>query len=289
MALQYDNSANVTGQMAIRRQDLFCLSLYYSQYSTIRNRFFRWRKIPVARILAFHDVPPGQIQAFREKMKIVQDMANVVSLSQLFSWQISWERLNVAITFDDGFRGWVDNVCPILKDFSMGATFFVSSGLVGLRDEEEQKFLRGNLRNDRPASGKLIDEDGLRQIAGEGFAIGGHTLSHVNLRGINDISMVRSEIERDKENLETITGTEVRYFAYPFGISTNVDIDLAAVLRESGYLGAVTLSPGLITSSTDSYFWHRDLVSAAMSPSVFKARLLGNYDGVMYVRRILRL
>jgi hypothetical protein len=53
-----------------------------------------------------------------------------------------------------------------------------------------------------------------------------------------------------------------------------VNIDLMEVLQESGYRGAVTLVPGLITVATDSYYLHRDLVNASMPISVFKARLL---------------
>ena len=104
-----------------------------------------------------------------------------------------------------------------------------------------------------------------------------------------DINELRSEIQKDKKELERITGTRVEYFAYPFGFYRNATIDLVQVLQESGYRGAVTAVPGFNNAIMNRYLLRRDLVSASMPMSVFKARLLGNQDGVMFVRRILRL
>jgi peptidoglycan/xylan/chitin deacetylase (PgdA/CDA1 family) len=244
--------------------------------------------MPVARILGFHDVTHSQMQCLREKLEMLEKMANVVSLDDIVAGRISVRKLNIALTFDDGYRGWLDNVCPVLKGLGMSATFFVSSGLVGLRDEEERDFLRNNLRSTRPTTGTLSAKE-LKTLAEEGFAIGGHTRNHVNLAEIFDVNRLRCEIETDKKEIERITGTSVRFFAYPFGACNNSRIDLARILHESGYQGAVTLAPGLIIASTNSYFLHRDLVNASMPMSVFKARLLGNYDGVMSIRRVLQL
>lgn len=272
----------------MRRQDLLCLFLYYLGFSRIRNLFFRWRRIPIARILAFHDVPSSQVQALRNKLEIVKEVANIVSLDDILAGRMSWRKINVAITFDDGYRGWLDNVCPVLKEVGISATFFVSSGLIGLREEEERDFLQKNLMSNEQMTGSLTAEE-LRTLARKGFAIGGHTWNHVNLAEISNISKLRYEIQKDKKELERITGTIVKYFAYPFGFHRNASIDLVEVLQKSGYQGAVTLVPGFITPDTNSYFLHRDLARASMPMSVFKARLLGNYDAVMYVRRILRL
>lgn len=244
-------------------------------------------RIPIARIIAFHDVTCSEVRAFRNKLALLKSVANIVSLDDIVAGRTSWKKINVAITFDDGYRGWLDNVCPVLKEVGISATFFVSCGLVGLREEEERDFLRNNLRSHGRTTGSLKGNE-LRRLAEEGFTIGGHTCNHVNLAELFDINMVLSEIQKDKKELETITGTKVEYFAYPFGACSNAYIDLAQVLQESGYQGAVTLGPGLITARTNRYFLYRDLVSVSMPLSVFKARLLGNQDGVMYARRILR-
>lgn len=273
--------------LSIRRQDLICLSLYYLGFSRMRNFVLRLCRMPVARILAFHDVPDHLVANFRRKIEVLKKQANIVSLHDIFAGKMLWKKINVAITFDDGYRSWVDNVSPVLRDLGVTATFFVSSGFVGLREDREADFVASKLRSSERTTGGLRGEE-LRKLAEEGFAIGGHTSNHVNLSELRDIKEVRSEIQGDKKELERITGTKVEYFAYPFGFYRNAHIDLVQVLQESGYRGAVTLVPGLVNASTNSYYGHRDLVRASMPMSVFKARFLGNQDGVEFLRRILR-
>jgi len=274
------------GPGSIRRQDLLCLILYYLGFSRIRNLIFRLRRMPVARILAFHDVPYSDIRHFREKLEVIQEVGNVISLDDIVTGRMSWKKINVAITFDDGYRGWYDNVFPVLRDLGITATFFVSCGFIGVQDKEERNFIKNNLRSNQKTSGSLAISE-LRTLADNRFTIGGHTLSHVNLSELSNISKVCSEIQKDKMELERITKKKVEYFAYPFGFYQNTQIDIVKILQDSGYKGAVTLTPGLITANTNSYYLHRDLVSASMPMSVFKARLLGNHDGVMYARKIL--
>jgi peptidoglycan/xylan/chitin deacetylase (PgdA/CDA1 family) len=285
MNFKDSGQAHDIGKIALRRQDLLCLSLYYLGFSWIRNLFFRVRRIPVARILAFHDVSPDQVQSFRKKIETVKAIGNIVSLDDILAGRMSPKKINVAITFDDGYRGWIDNVFPILRELGVTATFFVSSGFVGLRGEGERGFLRTNLKSNKKTTGSLTGKE-LRKLSKGGFSIGGHTCNHVNMAALSDINELRCEIQIDKMELEKITGTKVEYFAYPFGFYQNLRIDLVRILRESGYRGALTLVPGLINADTNSYCLHRDLVSASMPMPVFKARLLGNQDGVMFLRRM---
>ena len=163
--------------MLLRRQDLLCLFLYYLGFSRIRDLVLRCRRIPVARILAFHDVPYDRVRSFRDKLEVVKGVANVVSLDDFFAGRMSWRKINVAITFDDGYRGWLEYVSPVLRDLGMTATFFVTSGFVGLWEEEERRFLQNNLKSSLQTTGSLGAEE-LRKLAEEGFAIGGHTSNH---------------------------------------------------------------------------------------------------------------
>jgi len=246
----------------------------------------RVRKKPITRILAYHDVAAEQVSNFRTQIEYLKQNTNIVSLNDFFAGRLSWEKLNIVITFDDGYQSWLDNVLPVLSDFGVTATFFASSGFVGLRGEGEADFQRKNLGSDQQTTGSLGAE-GLRKLAQAGCAIGGHTINHVNLSVIHDVNEVRNEIHMDKKELETITGTKVEYFAYPFGLYDNPHIDLALILQEAGYRGAVTLVPASITARWSGFYLNRYLVNAAMPISVFKARILGNYDGVQFIRKLL--
>jgi peptidoglycan/xylan/chitin deacetylase (PgdA/CDA1 family) len=276
------------GLRSIRRQDVACLLLHLMGFSRIRNFVFYLRKIPLMRILVFHDVRAEEATNFRSQVACLMKKANVISLDDFFDGRLSSKRINVAITFDDGYQGWIENVVPVLVEFRLSATFFVSSGFVGLKPTEEAQYVRNNLKRVGQTTGGL-DSCELSNLIEEGFSIGGHTMSHSNLAEIRDINILRSEIQNDKNELERITGTRVEYFAYPFGAKRNVHIDLAKMVQDCGYRGAVTVDEGFNTASTNFYFLRREIVSASMPVSVFEARFLGNHDGVMFVRKILRL
>jgi peptidoglycan/xylan/chitin deacetylase (PgdA/CDA1 family) len=260
--------------------------LYYLGFSSVRNAIFRLRRIPVVRILAFHDVADHLATQFRAQIAVLRKHTNVISLDDLFAGRVSRTQTNVVITFDDGYRSWVDHAAPALREFGVPATFFVSSGLVG-RSPTDQ-FVRDNLRYMSEPTG-CLDLDGLRRLAREGFTIGAHTTSHVNVGEISDEAELRRELLTDKAGLEAMTGTKVDYFAYPFGSYRNSRIHVIRLLQESGYRGAVTTVPGPNTPTTNQFLLRRDLVNPGLSMAAFKARVFGNHDPVMFVRRALRV
>jgi peptidoglycan/xylan/chitin deacetylase (PgdA/CDA1 family) len=134
----------------------------------------------------------------------------------------------------------------------------------------------------------MLSVDGVRDLAKQGFSIGGHTRNHVDLSAIKDSTCILAEIRDDKEALESIPGVQVEYFAYPFGLHENRSVDLQKLLHESGYRAALTLVPGFVTPTSNVYFMRRDLVRPTMPIPVFKARLFGNYDGVLFLKRLVR-
>ena len=204
--------------------------LNYLGLSWIRNTLFRLYKIPVARIIAFHDVPLHLLNNFRANLEVLKNKTNVISLDELFAFNMSMRKLNVVITFDDGYRSWYEYVSPVLKELGLTATFFVSSGFVGQNKAGEALFLRKRLKNNGKTTGGL-DENKLRKLAEDGFDIGGHTRNHVNLYDSKSIDEIRREIVTDKELLEKMIEKKVDYFAYPFGLHYNEHINLKCVYR----------------------------------------------------------
>ncbi|MEF3073918.1 polysaccharide deacetylase family protein [Methylobacter sp. Wu1] len=209
-------------------------------------------------------------------------------MDDFFSGRLSAQRVNVVITFDDGYKSWVTNVLPILKRLELPGTFFISSGFVGLTQKEQSEFMRSKLSL-KPTPDSIIGGlavDDVKKLAEEGFTVGGHTVNHYNLAKIPDEAELRYEIAEDKQRLEKIIGGKVEYFAYPFGAFQHPDIDIPRLLRESGYKGAVTTKSGFNDLGvTHPYLLHREITYASMSGSVFKARALGNYDAVSFLKR----
>jgi peptidoglycan/xylan/chitin deacetylase (PgdA/CDA1 family) len=274
--------------MRMRRQDLCILMLYYLGYTRIRNAVLRWQRKPVTTFVTFHDIPPALEEDFRRKILCLRNTTNVVSLDDFFAGRLSAGRTNVVITFDDGYQSWISTALPLLQELHMPATFFVTSGFLDLSPPEEARFIRSRLQTHGDTTGALKSDD-LRKIVEQGFAVGGHTVNHVNLAAMRDEAEIRHEIMLDKQNLESIICARIKYFAYPFGEFHNPDIDLAGLLKTAGYDGAVTLVPGFNRNDSNRYCLMRELTGAPMPPWAFKARVFGAYDGINYMRKLLGL
>ena len=193
--------------MSIRRQDIIVLLVYYLGYSRIINLILRLKRKPISRFVTFHDLLDEEVEYFETKMRFLKESTNVVSLDDYFSGKLSCKKLNVVITFDDGYRSWVTDAIPIMEKLKLPATFFVSSGFIGLSYWEEAEYIQSNLmrKPGKPrTSGGLSFQD-LREIGKHGFDIGGHTVNHSNLSKIRDRVKMKHEIIDDKIRLEEIT------------------------------------------------------------------------------------
>lgn len=268
----------------IRKQDLTVLLFYYLGYPWVRNFLFRLQRKPVTRFVSFHDIPDEAEADFRAKLRFMKQHTNVVSLDDYFAGRLCWEKVNVVVTFDDGYKSWILKAAPALRELDIPATLFVSSGFLGLSKPQEEEFIRSRLRTNRKTIGGLTEED-VRQLAKQGFTIGGHTFNHANLSELHDRTELVREILSDKCKLESIIGQEVHYFAYPFGAYSNPDADLIGILKEAGYRGAVTTVSGFNTPSTDHHLLHRELTGPTTSLRVSKARILGASDAVNHLKK----
>jgi peptidoglycan/xylan/chitin deacetylase (PgdA/CDA1 family) len=77
----------------------------------------------------------------------------------------------------------------------------------------------------------------LRELASFDFEIGNHTYSHVHCRSLSGEDF-HQEIDRNKEELEAISGIKVRSFSQPYGSSKDLTAELAGHLERSGHRAA---------------------------------------------------
>lgn len=276
--------------MFIRRQDLAVLCFYYAGYSKIRNFIICLQQKPVTRFVTFHDILPDALGRFKTNLNFLKNNTNVVSIDDFLSNRLSFDKINTVITFDDGYKSWVTNAIPLLQNLELPATFFISSGFLELSKEEEEDFKKNKLFRKlppRPITGCLSYND-VRTISNAGYIIGGHTKNHSNLSNMFESEQVEYEIVEDKRILEEIIGRNIDYFSYPGGDYANSKICLTDILKQTGYKGAVTTIPGYNGVGENPYMLRRELTDAAMMLQVFRARIYGNYDAVIFVKQILR-
>lgn len=103
---------------------------------------------------------------------------------------------SVCITFDDGCEtDWI-GAAPVLYDLGLGATFYVTAGRIGTTG--------------------YLSESQLRELNGQGFEIGCHSMTHPYLSDLEE-SELKHEIVEAKDRIEQVLGHQVEHFSCPGG------------------------------------------------------------------------
>ena len=99
-----------------------------------------FRKAKGARILVYHGICKKDhlqfntlfltLRAFESQLRLYKKYFNLVSLDDLYQHRLSHEKFNICLTFDDGFANNFRYVLPMLEQYQVPATFFIT----GIRD-----------------------------------------------------------------------------------------------------------------------------------------------------------
>jgi peptidoglycan/xylan/chitin deacetylase (PgdA/CDA1 family) len=133
------------------------------------------------------------------------------------------------LTFDDGWRNWLTVALPVLRSLDVRATFFVCPGLFG----QQHPDVPGE-------AGELIRAEDARALHDAGMELGSHTLTHPDLRTLDDAGLER-ELSGSKQAIEDLTGEPCRTFAYPYGL---YDERVVQAAGDAGYELAFGWLPG---------------------------------------------
>ncbi len=127
------------------------------------------------------------------------------------------------ITFDDAFESVLTRALPVLekKGFS-AALFMVSSGF------GRSAFWDGETAD---SPNRLLEPSGLKKLRDAGWVIGSHGVSHRNFKDL-DCTSLKDEASLSKKELEAALGSEVSWFAYPYGAYSP---EAKRALAEAGY------------------------------------------------------
>ncbi|WP_439883123.1 polysaccharide deacetylase family protein [Pontibacter sp. MBLB2868] len=138
---------------------------------------------------------------FREQIKILADSGyHTILPDQLIAYLTTGAPLPkkpVMLTFDDTNLDQYTNAVPELEKYGFKGVFFVMT--VSLN---------------RP---RYMTREQVKELSEKGHVIGSHTWDHHNVKKYAGQDWV-TQIEKPKEVLEEITGQQITYFAYPFGL-----------------------------------------------------------------------
>jgi peptidoglycan/xylan/chitin deacetylase (PgdA/CDA1 family) len=283
------------------------------------------RKRPNFQILTFHRLtrrqdpffPALPMEVFCRQVKYLARHYQIVDLAQLLRRLRNQEpipRNAVALTFDDGYRDNFDLAFPILKQFGVPMTLFLTTGFLNREDllwndkvcfalkhtrkrqvelscdrgkcymlgTEEQRlraaaellwFLRHVPHDERDRSidelqallgiqdfdylwNNMLSWEQVRTMYHHGIRFGSHTVSHPILSRL-PLAQAREEIVNSKVAIQNELGAAVELFAFPVGTTADFNVGLCAVVREAGFLGAVTTVFGTNTALSDPYALRR--------------------------------
>jgi peptidoglycan/xylan/chitin deacetylase (PgdA/CDA1 family) len=168
-----------------------------------------------------------------------------------------------AITFDDGMRNNHAVAWPILREYGVPATVYVTTGFIG----GTSPWVGAG------GDGAMMDEPELRELVAAGWELGAHTLTHPDLSTL-DYAACRREIEGSRDELAWIAGTRVETFAYPFG---RYGSDAVAAARDCGLLAAVTTGSG----SWERYEMTRAMIGALDPLPIVLLKLTDRYEPLL--------
>jgi peptidoglycan/xylan/chitin deacetylase (PgdA/CDA1 family) len=114
----------------------------------------------------------------------------------------------------------------------------------------------------------------VREMSHHGITFGAHTVSHPILTTL-PLSQAKREIAQSKKDIEEKLGQTVTAFAYPSGGPGDFNSRIANLVRESGFLCAVTAVPHWISPKAKIYELGR--MHASGDRSQFKVLLSGLY------------
>jgi peptidoglycan/xylan/chitin deacetylase (PgdA/CDA1 family) len=168
-----------------------------------------------------------------------------------------------AISFDDGMRNNLTVALPILQEYGLHATIYVTIGYLG----GVSPWIGPQGDN------RMLSKDEVRDLAAAGWELGAHTMTHPDLSTLG-YEACRREIEDSKTALEDIGGVAVETLAYPFGLYGSTAI---AATRDSGLLAAVTTGSG----SWAPYELTRAMISAVDPTPLILLKLEDRYEPLL--------
>ncbi len=242
------------------------------------------KKRPLVRVLCFHDVT--DLVWFKNLVAYMDERHHIISPEDFVAARFDTKKINVLITFDDGYASWVDVALPVLNERNKKAIFFVNSGLIEVSHdmEAQKKFVSDNLLLSTPR--KTLSWNDVSQLHAEGYTIGGHSEGHKRLSELGDEAL-SADIEGDKKCIEENVGTNIIMFAYPFGRTSDYTERTQRVVGEAGYEYAFTTESRFFDKSERGLLAvPRLCIEEGLSLSQVDKWINGGYDVFAQIKRV---
>lgn len=168
-----------------------------------------------------------------------------------------------AVTFDDGMRNNHEVALPILREYAIPASVYVTIGFI---DQRSPWIGPGG-------DGTMMNRSQLRELVEAGWEMGAHTMTHPDMSTMPYDQCLR-EVRDSVSALEQIAGAPVQTFAYPFG---RYGAEAIRAVRDSGMVAAVTTGSG----SWAPFEMTRAMIGAADPMPITLLKLVDRYEPLL--------
>lgn len=203
---------------------------------------------------------------FRDQIKYISENFPV----QKFDTPWNHKELSFVITFDDGYADNLYEALPVLQEFSVPATFFVTSGFI---DSDREFPWDGGFSPARKEYRQLSAQELLQLAKDELVTIGSHTLTHKQLSSLSREEQTKEIVEGHKL-LEKLTGKKLNTMSYPFGNHCDIDDYSKEICRTLGIFRAAANYSGQAHSWAD--------------PMAVPRHIIRNYDALELKKHLFR-
>jgi peptidoglycan/xylan/chitin deacetylase (PgdA/CDA1 family) len=176
------------------------------------------------------------IEAFRGQLQHLRDAGyDVLTLGDALRRldERSLTGPTAVLTIDDGYASFVEHGLPLLQEFGMPATLFVSTGNLG--------------------GGDLLTWDDLKELKEQGIELGNHTESHayfLDEPAEERAALFRADVERSQQQFRERLGDAPTLFSYPYG---EFDPAMRQVVVDLGFTAATAQNSGIVSSRSDRF------------------------------------
>jgi len=130
----------------------------------------------------------------------------------------------------------------------------------------------------------LLTASEVQELAAAGMTIGAHSMTHPVLSQLPP-ELVRSEIADSRARLESLLGSQIWAFAYPFGDPESVTPAVVDITKHLGFDAAFLNAGGGLGTYLPTHALPRVHVNAGMSLAELEAHVSGFYEGM---KRLVR-
>ena len=214
--------------------------------NTIINLSARIKNSDDSKCVFYHDIHSENrftdistsVDLFMKHINIIRDLGFEIV------HEITKEKKQIAISFDDGFKGVYENI-GIIDKLKIPVTIFVVTSFL-----DKDNFLTTN---------------NLKEISKNKFIkIQSHTLSHAELPTLDSDSL-QMELQKSKEVLESICETEINSICFPKGM---FDKSVIRKALKVGYDKQFSSLPGSYHSEVFPSVKRRSLVQFAAEKGI---------------------